>query len=110
MKIDKYLPNKTFISNNFIVEVFLFITAIISLLATTLATYLLCKHEKLTILVASLALQQTRGVGAATTQEDVTITCSCKILFYVVLVLSISILGLVSFAVLPTKKLRFCRG
>ena len=35
--IDENLPNKNFFSNNFIVDVFLFFTAIISLLVTTLA-------------------------------------------------------------------------
>ena len=37
-------------------------------------------------------------------------TCSCKILFYIVLALSISIIGLVSFAVLHTRKLKLYRG
>ena len=48
--------NKNFFSNTYIVDVFLFITAIISVLFTTLAIYLLCKHKKLRTLVASLAL------------------------------------------------------
>ena len=108
--MDENLSNRNVFSNNFIVDVFLFIAAIISLLVTTFAIYLLCKHDKLRTLVASLALQQVREVGVATTQEDVTMTCSGKILFYIVLALSISILGLVSFAVLHTRKLRLCRG
>ena len=45
-------------------DVFLFATAIISLLVTNLAIYLLCKHKKLRMLVPSLALQQVREVGA----------------------------------------------
>ena len=45
--MDENLPNKNYFSNNFIVDVFLFVTAIISLLVTTLAIYLLCKPEKL---------------------------------------------------------------
>ena len=60
--------------------------------------------------MTSLALQQVREVGAATTQEDVIMTCSCKILFYIVLELHISILGLVHLAVLHTRKLKLCRG
>ena len=108
MKI--YLAKISF-PNNFIVDVFfLFITAIISLLATTLTIYLLYKHEKLKPLVMSLALQKVREVGTATTQEVVIMTFSCKILFYIVLELSISILGLVGFAVLHTRKLKLCRG
>ena len=39
--------NQNFFSENYIMEIFMFITAIISLLATTLTVYLLCKHNKL---------------------------------------------------------------
>ena len=42
----KLNTNKNFFSNNYIVDI-LFITVIISLLATTLTVYLLCKHKKL---------------------------------------------------------------
>ena len=107
---DKNVPNKNFFSNNFIIDVFLFIAAINSLLVTTLAIHLLCKHEKCRMLVTSLALQQVTEVGTATVQQDVIMTCSCKILFHIFMVLSISILGLVSFAVLHTRKLELCRG
>ena len=48
--------NKYFISDNYIINVFLFITVILFLLATTLTVYLLCKHKKLRTLIASLAL------------------------------------------------------
>ena len=36
--------NKNFFSDNHIVDIFVFISAIISLLTTTLTVYLLCKH------------------------------------------------------------------
>ena len=39
--------NKNFFSDNYIVDIFLIITVIISLLATTVAVYLLYKHKKL---------------------------------------------------------------
>ena len=53
--------NKNFFSNDYIVEVFLFIIAVILLLVTTLAIYLLCEHKKHRMLVASLAIQQVRS-------------------------------------------------
>ena len=56
--MDTKLPNKNFFSNNFILDIFLFVTMIISLLVTTLAIYLLCKHKKLRTQVTSLVLQQ----------------------------------------------------
>ena len=39
--------NKNFFSENDIMDIFMFISAIIFLLATTLTVYLLCKHKKL---------------------------------------------------------------
>ena len=100
--------NKNFFSNSYIVDVFLFVTAVISLLVTTLAIYLLCKHKKLRMLVASLALQQVKEVGAVTTQEEV--TTECKIQNYIILALTVIIFGLVTFAILHSRKLKLCRG
>ena len=106
---DKNIPNKNFLYNNFIEDVFLFVAAIILLLVITLAIYLLSKHEKFRMLVTSLAIQRVGEVGTVTTQNDVTMTCSCKIQFYIILALGISILGLVIFAVLHSRKLKLCR-
>ena len=104
-----YLTKISF-SNKFIVDVFLFITAINSLLVTTLAIYLLCKHKKLRTLETSLALQQIKEVGTVTMQEEVTTTYTYKIQFYVILELSISIFGLVISTILHFRKLKLCRG
>ena len=43
----KLNTNMNFFSDNYIVDIFMFISAVISLLATTLTVYLLCKHRKL---------------------------------------------------------------
>ena len=91
---------KYFFSNNYIVDVSLFITAVISLLVTTLAIYLLCKQKKLRTLVTSLALQQVREVGRVTTEKEVNM--GCKILTY--MSLALTIFSLVMFAVLYTRK------
>ena len=68
--VDEKLPNKNVFTNNFIVDIFLCGAAIISLLVTNVAIYLLCKHKKLRTVVASLALQQLREVGTVTTQKE----------------------------------------
>ena len=57
------ITNKNFFSDNYVMDVFLFLTAIISLLGTTLTIYLLCKHKKHRMLTASLILQQVKEVG-----------------------------------------------
>ena len=64
----------------------LFIATIISLLATTLTIYMLCKHKKLRMLMASLVLQEVKEVGAVTQKE---INIKCKFLTYISLALTI---------------------
>ena len=97
--------NKNFFSNSYIVDVFLFITAIISLLVTTLAIYLLYKHKKLRTLVTSLVLHQVKEVGAVTQEE---INTECKILTYISLALTI--FGLVMVTIPHYRKSKLCRG
>ena len=74
---------------------FLLVTAIISLLVTTIVINISCKHQKLKTLVASLALQQINEVGMVATQENIKsmqgIEYTCKTQWYTIS----SILGLV---------------
>ena len=81
---------------------FLFGIMIISLLVMTLVIYILSKHTKLKTLVTSLALQQIEEVGAVTRWEDImpNIECTCKIQWYTILMLCLSILGLLLFVIL----------
>ena len=50
--------NKKFFSNNYIVDIFMFTSSIISLISTTLVIYLFCKHKHIRTLVASLILHK----------------------------------------------------
>ena len=63
---------------------------------------------KLKSLVPSLALQQIKEVGAVAKQESVTlvpnIECTCKMQWYTILILSLSILGFVFFCHFEIKK------
>ena len=76
---------KNFFSSNYILDVFLFITAIISVPVTTLTIYLLCKHRKINMLVASLVMQQIKE--GAVTQGQTNI--EYKILTYISVALTI---------------------
>ena len=51
--------SKNFFSNNYILDIFMFISSIISLISTTLIIYFLCKH-KIRTLIASLVLHQVK--------------------------------------------------
>ena len=95
------IMNKDFFSDNYVIDVFLLIAAMIPLLATTLTIYLLCKHKKLRMLIASLVLQQVKEVGVVTQKEIKTPT-------YISMALTIFILVMV--AILHYRKSKLCRG
>ena len=110
-ELDLDTPYKNFFTNNFIVDIFVFIIAIISVITTMITIYVLCKHNKLRTLVVSLALQEVKEVSVSTTKkEDENYTCDCTSQFYIILALSIAIIGLVIFAILQVRRIKLCRG
>ena len=66
---------------------------------------------KLKSLITSLALQQITEVGKAAKQEHVSIAheCTCKIQWYTIIMLGISILGTVFFIILKLRNLKLFR-
>ena len=50
--------NKNFFSNNYIIDIFVFTSSIISLILTILVIYLFCKHKHIRTLVANLILHK----------------------------------------------------
>ena len=72
---------------------------------------ILSKHKKCKTLVASLALQQIKEVSVVATKEPSQyIECTCKIQWYIILMLSISIFGLIFFLIIKMRKLKLFRG
>ena len=102
-------PNKSFFTNNFIIDIFVFLIAIISVITTMILIYTLCKHNNLRALVLSLALQQVKEVKAEGIRDE-NYKCECISQLYVILALSIVIIGLVVFAILQVRRMRLCRG
>ena len=62
-ELEKEHVNKNFF-NSQVVKIFKFVVAIISIIATVVTIYAICKHNKLRALVTSLALQQVKEVKA----------------------------------------------
>ena len=91
--MESEMSNKNLSFNNYTIHIFLFVTAIILILVTSIVLYILFKHIKLKPLVTSLALQQIKEVGAVTKQEGIMLNkeCNCKIQWYTILILSFSI-------------------
>ena len=94
--------NKNFFSNNHIVNIF--ISTIISLISTTLTIYLLCKHKKIRVLIASLVLCQAKEVGTIPEETN----SKCTTLAHIGIILTILSLIMVKF--LHYSKSRFCKG
>ena len=97
--------NKNFFSNNHILDIFVFVSSIISLISTTLIIYLICKHKKIRMLVTSLALHQIKEVSANSRKTN---PAECTTLAYIVIILTILSLILVTY--LHFRKSRLCKG
>ena len=101
--------SKNFFTNNFIVDVFVFVIAIISVISTIIIIYAICKHNKLRALVTSLAFQQAKEVKTEEISEG-NHNCECTVQFYIILALTVIIIGLVVFAILQVRRIKLCRG
>ena len=98
--------NKNFFSNNYIVDIFVFTSSIISLISTSLVIYLFCKHKHIRTLVASLILHKIKEVEANPDSEES--NSRCGTLTYVGIILTV--LGMVIVIFLHYKKSRLCKG
>ena len=98
--------NKNFFSNNYIVDIFMFTSSIISLISTTLDIYLFCKHKHIRTLVASLILHKIKEVEASSSSKET--SSECRTLAYIGIILTVLSLIIVTF--LHYRKSRLCKG
>ena len=111
-ELETEFTSKNFFTSNFIIDVFVFAIAIISVISTIIIIYAICKHNKLRTLVTCLALQQAKEVKAEEIKEG-NYSCECTAQFYIILALSIIIIGLIDlvvFAILQVRTIKLCRG
>ena len=102
--LNNYNTNKTFFSNNYIVDIFMFTSSIISLISIALIGYLFCKHKHIRMLVTSLILHKIKEVEASSKETNT----ECKTLAYIGIVLTVLSLIIVTF--LHYRKSRLCKG
>ena len=98
--------NKNFFSNNYIVDIFVFTSSIISLILTTLVIYLFCIHKHIRTLVASLILHKIKEVEATSSSKQT--NSECKTLVYIGIILTVLSLVIITF--LHYRKSRLCTG
>ena len=69
----------------------------------------ICKHNKLRALVISLALWQVEQIKVEN-KENVDNSCKCTIQLYIILIISIVMIGLIMFAILQLRRIKLHRG
>ena len=98
---------KKFFSNEYIVDIFVFVSAIILLLTISLTVYILCKHKKIRVLIACLVLHHGKDLGT-TSDTSGEMNSECTTLAYMGIILTILSLIIVTF--LHYRKSKFCKG
>ena len=96
--------NKNFFSNNYIVDIFMLASSVVSLISTTLIVYLFCKHKQIRTLITSLILYKFKEVEASSNETN----SECKTLAYIGITLTILSLIIVTF--LKYRRSRLCKG
>ena len=89
-------------------NVFFFIAAILSLIATAAPVHILCKPAKLKPLLTGIAFQPIRETDAIFGNENG--NCNCNAQWYTIAALASMIIGLVIFIMVTTRKCRTFRG
>ena len=97
--------NKNFFSYNYIVDIFMLTSSIISLISTTLVIYLFWKHKNIRTLVASLILHKIKEVEANSNPEE--INSKCRTLTYIGLIPTL--LSMVIVVFLHSRKSMLCK-
>ena len=85
--------SKYFFPNNYVMDIFVFASSMISLMSTTLIIYLLGKHKQIRSLIASLVLHQIKEVSVSSTESN----SECKTLAYIGIILTMLSLMIVTF-------------
>ena len=93
--------------DSFLVDVLLFIAALITVIKTLVVIYMVCGQSKLKALVANLALQHTKAVEAT---DPATRYCICEPNWYIVDVLLIILLGITHLVMSKMIKSYLCKG
>ena len=94
--------NKLSFLDNIIVDTFLFIAAIISLLATIAIIHLVCKHTKLKALVTGIAFHSIKQTETLLDKENILQNCTAQ--WYTIAALTFMIIGLVIYIFTTTQR------
>ena len=92
--VEEFKSNKNFFSN-YIVDILMFTSSIISIISIALVIYPLCKHKHIRTLIASLILHKVKEVEANSNPEGT--NYECRTLAYVGIILTVLSMIIVTF-------------
>ena len=93
--------------NSFMVDVLIFIAALITLIVALIVMYVLYGQSKLKALVTNIAMQRIRAVEAADMNG---MLCTCMTQWYIMGMLIIITLGMLYLVTSKIRKTSFCKG
>ena len=96
--------------NSYIMDIFLFIAAILSMIAMTAIMHIVCKHAKLKAYLTGIAFQPIKGTDVIFGSINNSENCTCKAQWYMIGTLTLVIIGLIFFILVTTRKCRIFRG
>ena len=107
---DDLASNKNFLFNNYVIDIFLFVIALISLIIATVVVSVVCKHAKLKALVTSIILQHMKGAEAIDKDRFKDVYCPCKMLWYTIAMMLLTLLGMIYMVTSKLRKSTLLRG
>ena len=91
-------------------DIFLFIAAILSMIATATIVHIVCKHAKLIALGTAIAFQPIKGTDTIFGSINNSKNCTYKAQWYMIGSLILMIIGLILFILATTRKCQIFRG
>ena len=94
--------NKKSIFNNIVMDIFLFIVTVLSMLATAAIIHLVCKHTKLKALVTGITFQPMKQTEALIDKANIIQNCTAQ--WYAIAVLTLMVIGLIIYIFTTTQR------
>ena len=91
-------------------DIFLFVAALLFMIAMAPIVHLVCKHAKLKALVTGIAFQQMKEADAIFGNINIHESWTCKAQWYMIVALTLMVTGLIIFILATTRKCRLFRG
>ena len=96
--------------DNCIMDVFLCIATILSMIAIAAIVCIVYEHAKLKVLLTGIAFQPVRETDAISGSNNENEYCNCDAQWYTIAALASMIIGLILFILVTTRKCRIFRG